>query len=71
VIIRKEIKDDNELYLYFNGKLIYKRWLNLGYSIVADKMVYGKDTLVSIITDKNGRTRHRRRIHINGECCDS
>jgi hypothetical protein len=71
VIIRKEIKDDNELYLYFNGKLIYKRWLNQGYSKVFDKMAYGKDTFVSIITDENGKTRHRRKIFITGEFCDT
>ena len=71
MIIRKEIKDDNELYLYFNGKLIYKRWLNLGYSKVFDKMAYGKDTFVSIVTDENGKTRHKRKIFINGEFCES
>ena len=69
--IRKEIKDDNELYLYFNGKLIYKRWLNLGYSKVFDKMAYGKDTFVSIITDENEKTKHQRKMFINGEFCDS
>jgi len=25
--IRKEIKDDNEFYLWFNGQLIFKKWL--------------------------------------------
>ena len=71
VIIRKEIKDDNELYLYFNDKLIYKRWLNYGYSKVFDKMTYGKDTFVSIIEDENGKIRHRRKIFINGEFCET
>ncbi|WP_430817555.1 barstar family protein [Carboxylicivirga sp. RSCT41] len=69
MILRKEIKDDNELYLYFNDKLIYKRWLNYGYSKVFDKMAYGKDTFVSIIEDENGKKRHRRRIFINGDVC--
>ena len=71
MIIRKEIKDDNELYLYFNDKLIYKRWLNYGYSKVFDKMAYGKDTFVSIIEDENGKIRHHRKIFINGEFCNS
>ncbi|RLK02245.1 hypothetical protein [Tenacibaculum discolor] len=48
MIIRKEIKNDNELYLYFNGKLIYKRWLNLGYGKVFDKQAFGKYTDCSI-----------------------
>ncbi len=48
MIIRKEIKDDNELYLYFNGKLIYKRWLNLGYGKVFDTHAFGKYTDYSI-----------------------
>lgn len=71
MIIRKEIKNDNELYLYFNGKLIYKRWLNYGYSKVFDRMAYGRDTFVSIIEDENGNIRHRRKIFINGEFCES
>ncbi|WGH76615.1 barstar family protein [Tenacibaculum tangerinum] len=69
--IRKEIKDNNELYLYFNEKLIYKRWLNYGYSKVFDKMAYGKDTFVSIIEDEKGKIRHRRKIFINGEFCET
>lgn len=32
--IRKEITKDNELYLWMNGKLIFKRWLDGGYSKV-------------------------------------
>ncbi|MCR1026082.1 hypothetical protein NQT66_14765 [Cellulophaga baltica] len=48
MIVRKEIKDDNELYVYFNGKLIYKRWLDLGYGKVFDKFSYGKYTDYSI-----------------------
>jgi hypothetical protein len=39
----------NELYLYnAKGELIFKRWLDHGYSKVFDLMPYGKDTLVSI-----------------------
>ena len=71
MIIEKKISDDNELYLYFNGKLIYKRWLNYGYSKVFDKMTYGKDTFVSIIDDENGKTKHLRKIFINGEFCET
>lgn len=48
MIIRKEIKNDNELYLYFNGKLIYKRWLDLGYGKVFDTHVFSKYTDYSI-----------------------
>ena len=56
---RKEIHG-NELYLYnAKGELIFKRWLNHGYSVVMDVMTYGKDTLVSItdngIKSKNGK----------------
>lgn len=48
MIIKKEIKNDNELYLYLNGKLIYKRWLNLGYGKVFDTQAFGKYTYHSI-----------------------
>lgn len=38
----------NELYLWnAKGELIFKRWLDHGYSVVFDVMPYGKDTLVS------------------------
>jgi hypothetical protein len=47
MLIHKEIKDD-ELYLYMNGKLIYKRWLDTGASKVFDVMAYDKYTLASI-----------------------
>ncbi len=47
-MIRKEIKNDNELYLYFNEKLIYKRWLDLGYGKVFDRHAFGKYTDYSI-----------------------
>jgi hypothetical protein len=43
----KEIKND-ELYVYLNGKLIYKRWLKTGQSKVFDVMAYDKYTLMSI-----------------------
>ncbi|MDY8135469.1 hypothetical protein [Aquimarina sp. 2201CG5-10] len=48
MIIRKKIKNENELYLYFNGKLIYKRWLDLGYGKVFDTHTFGKYTDYSI-----------------------
>lgn len=48
MIVRKEIKDDNEFYLWFNGKLIYKKWLNQGYSKVFDRGAWGKYTSYSI-----------------------
>jgi hypothetical protein len=45
----------NELYLYNEkGELIFKRWLNHGYSMVFTPFAYGKnDTYVSI-TEKDG-----------------
>jgi len=45
--IRKEIRD-HEFYLYFNGKLIYKKWFNLGYSKVFDRGAWEKYTSYSI-----------------------
>jgi hypothetical protein len=45
--IIKEIKED-ELYLWMNGKLIYKRWLLTGESRIFDVMAYDKYTLASI-----------------------
>lgn len=54
---RKEIHG-NELYLYnAKGELIFKRWLNHGYSVVMDVMTYGKDTLVSI-TDNGTKSKN-------------
>lgn len=69
--IRKEITKDNELYLWMNGKLIYKRWLNYGYSKVFDKTAYNKNTFVSITADLNGKTIHRKKLFINGAICKS
>ena len=40
--------ENNELYLYRNGRLIFKRWLDTGYSKVFDIMAYDKYTLTSI-----------------------
>jgi len=46
-----------ELYLYnAKGELIFKRWMNYGYSVVFDIMPYGADTLVSI-TDKGVKVK--------------
>ncbi|MFK8059781.1 MAG: hypothetical protein AB8B78_06770 [Polaribacter sp.] len=70
-MLRKEIKGDNELYLYFNNKLIYKRWLNLGYSKVFDRFAYGKDSIISITEDKNGKVISRRNIFIDGHLCNT
>ena len=47
MLITKEISKDNELYLYMNGKLIYKRWLDTGQSKVFDVMAYDKYTYAS------------------------
>ena len=35
-MIWKEIIDDH-LYVYFNGQLIFKRWLKQGYSMVFEQ----------------------------------
>jgi len=47
LLVTKEITKDNELYLYMNGELIYKRWLNTGQSKVFDVMAYDKYTYAS------------------------
>ncbi|MFH6986570.1 hypothetical protein ACHRVW_02375 [Flavobacterium collinsii] len=44
--ILKRIEND-ELYLYLNGVLIYKRWLSTGNSKIFDVMAYDKYTLMS------------------------
>lgn len=46
--IFKEVTVNNDLYLYMNGKLIYKKWLLTGQSKVFDVMAYDKFTLKSI-----------------------
>ncbi len=48
--IHKET-NPNELYVYMNGSLLYKKWLKTTQSLVFDVMPYDKHTLVSI-TDK-------------------
>jgi len=47
---------ENELYLFMNGKFIYKRWLDTGVSKVFDVMAYDKYTLASIkeLGNENG-----------------
>jgi hypothetical protein len=47
MVFKKETKD-NELYVYMNGKLIYKKWLDTGVSKVFDLQAYDKHTLKSI-----------------------
>ena len=49
IMVHKEIVG-NELYVYMNGKLTYKKWLNGGsQSITFDVMAYRKsDVLVSL-----------------------
>lgn len=43
-----EEKKENELYIFMNGKLIYKKWLKTRQSKVFDVMAYDKYTLKSI-----------------------
>jgi len=46
--LRKEIVG-KELYLYNGeGKLIFKRWLDYGYSYTFDIMTYDKHTLTTV-----------------------
>ncbi|MEO1013426.1 MAG: hypothetical protein AAFX53_19185, partial [Bacteroidota bacterium] len=47
-MVFKENTQDNELYVYMNGKLIYKKWLDTGKSKVFDSIAYDKYTLASI-----------------------
>ncbi|WP_201741881.1 hypothetical protein [Flagellimonas alvinocaridis] len=47
-MVYTEETKDNELYVYMNGKLIYKKWLNTGQSKIFDAMAYDKYTLKSI-----------------------
>ncbi len=54
---------DNQLYVYMNGALIYKRWLSTGQSLVFDVMAYDKYTLLSII--KKTINDHRESINLN------
>lgn len=68
--IHKEIKGD-ELYLWMNGKIIYKRWLKTGHSKVFDIRAYDKKTFLSIVEDQNGMVRIRRKIFIDGNNCNS
>lgn len=48
MIVTKKITEDNELYLYINGKLIYKRWIDGGCSKVFDVKAYDSYTHTSI-----------------------
>ncbi len=45
--VHKELTKNNELYVYINGKLIYKKWLDTGHSKVFDVMAYDKYTYAS------------------------
>ena len=68
-LIHKELTENNELYLYMNGVLIYKRWLNTGQSKVFDVLAYDKYTYSSY-TDldvKNSRylINVRAKIRLN------
>ncbi|RVU02383.1 hypothetical protein EOD41_00125 [Mucilaginibacter limnophilus] len=57
MFVHKEIIG-NELYLYMNGKLIYKRWLKTGDSKVFDVMAYDKYTLVSYRDDNSNKSTY-------------
>lgn len=55
MVIYKKIADD-QLFLYMNGALIYKRWLKTGQSKVFDIMAYDKYTLASYRAIKDEST---------------
>jgi len=57
---------ENELCLFMNGKLIYKRWLDSGESKVFDVMAYNKYTLASIkeLINENGLFIVKARIKL-------
>ena len=44
--------ENNEILVYMNGKLIYKKWLDSGHSKVFDLQAYTKYTLVSITEEE-------------------
>ena len=46
--VHKEFTKNNELCLYMNGKLIYKKWLDTGASKVFDVAAYNQYTLTSL-----------------------
>ena len=46
-MVHKEIIND-QLYLYMNGQLIFKRWIKQSRSVVFDVATYDKNTLKSI-----------------------
>lgn len=50
--------EGNELYVYADGELIYKRWLDTGQSKVFDVMAYDKHTLVSITEPETHQGKH-------------
>ena len=47
-MIFKKVTRDNEVYIYMNGNLIYKKWLETGQSKIFDIQAYDKFTLKSI-----------------------
>lgn len=51
-MITKKILD-NQLFVYYNGSMIYKKWLNTNHSIVFEK--YGQPT-TKLERDESNRT---------------
>ena len=51
MIILKKI-ENNQLYLYMDGNLIYKRWLDTGRSEILDIMAYDRYTSAAIFDIK-------------------
>ena len=52
---KKEIHG-NELYLYnAKGELIFKRWIDKGYSMVFDVMAYNSKESYQSITEEDGK----------------
>lgn len=63
--IDKKITKNNELYLYMNGKLIYKKWLDTGQSKVFDVMAYDKYTYASYTDHDLDQSNHLNHATLN------
>lgn len=50
-MVKKRI--DNELYVYYNGSLVYKRWIDKGYGIVIDKPGFYSFTSFGYLKDRD------------------
>ena len=49
----------NELYVYMNGSLLYKRWLNYGYGMMIASVKPGLDKAQGCYTAKDTQLFHK------------